>query len=169
MMTIPNSDTLHPLHQTGMKSFLTTVNFLSLLTLTRSECRRVIKIYLTCTYLPRLEIAFAMTVENGAAVAQPNLHQRVLYQAETIPHLIIYPRSQCYLKCELFIRRHKNMMLRHDQSCIKNRGSQATAERGPSSACTTQIRQGAQILACWSCMVQYYLNCMMCYRLTHIL
>ena len=117
-----------------MKSFVTTVTFQSLLTFTCSECHRVIKksssraTSTTCgqsrhmifTYLPRREKVFVIAAENGNAVAQPNLHQRAPCQAETTPHLVIYPRAQCYKKCQLYARTHKKMELPPNRSREKN-------------------------------------------------
>ena len=116
-MTMPNSDLQHPLHQPAKMGFLTPVTVPSLLTFTSSECHRVIRSQVQEQHVPpevnpdtwpapicldEREKAFVMPVENGAAVEQPNIHQRALCQAEAIEHPVKYQRTQWYKKCQLY-------------------------------------------------------------------
>ena len=108
------------------------------------------------------EKAFVMAVENGADVVQPNLHQRALFHAETIPHLVKCQRAQCRKKCQLHTRRHKKMEFPPNRK--KNKKTDATnrlLEGAPCSTCTNRIRQGARRLAFWSCKTHHHLNCLM--------
>ena len=111
-----------------------------------------------------IEKVFVMAADNGAAVAQPNLHQRTLCHAEAIPHLVKYPRAQCYKKCQTCIRRHKKMELPPNRFHRKIQATNRLLEGAPCLTCTTRIRQTGRRLVCWSYMAQYHFNCMMSNR-----
>ena len=144
-MTMPNSDLLHPLHQPAMKIFVAPVTFQSLLTITCSECHSVIRKsspretcatsgesrHLACTYLQRREReSICYGCREWRCSAQPNLHQRALCQAETIPHPVKYPRAQCCNKCQLYTRSHKKMELPPTNHTEKICCNQSTAGKG---------------------------------------
>ena len=123
------------------------------------------------------EKIFIMAAENGAAVKQPNLHQRVQCQAETIPHLVKNLRAQCHKKCQLYTWRHKKMELPPDNYTTEDTKrlsyhltnpkekiwtNHPTAGRSSMLSLHNPDPTGAWRLACWSCKAQYHLNCMMC-------
>ena len=111
------------------------------------------------------EKAFMTAAENGAAAAQPNLHQRAPCQAETIPILVKYPKAQCYKKLPII---HPNTQ--EDgvtTQPIPQKKFDATNRLLEGALCpafTNRNRQAARRLVCWSCKAQYRLNCMMSHR-----
>ena len=179
-MTIQNSDFLHPLHQPAMKSIGTPITFQSLLTLTCSECHRVIKKscprktcttwgksrHQTCTYLLRRE---RESIRDGCR----ELHCRGTDQSpstSTMPsrsHPTPSQISESTMLQEVPIIHPKIQEDGVTTQPIPQKKSEATnrlLDGAPCSACTIGIGQGGRKLVCWSCNAQYHFNCMMLNR-----
>ena len=181
-MTMPKSDLLYPLQQPAMKSFVTPspsrANSLSpVLSATEWSWSQVRKQTVPPVVNPvtwptpicqdERERVFVIAVENGAAALQPNHHQRALWQAETIQHLVKYPRVQCDKECQLYTRRRKKMELPPDQPTEIIRSNHPTVGWGSMLSLHNPDPTVSRRLVCWKCKAKYHIYCTMSNR-THI-